>query len=442
MKNIFNFIKTAPDAPPITDQKEIRSSYRYWRVRILSTITIGYIGFYFVRKSLSMAMPEIEKEFGFKKADLGLMLTLIGLTYGLSKFVNGMAGDRSNPRYFMAIGLIASAVINVFFGFSSSLLAFAIFWLLNGWFQGMGWAPCSRSLVQWFSAEERGVKFSICNCAVVLGSFSVLFLNGYLIEHYHWSTCFFVPAAIAAGISVFILISLRDRPQSLGLPPVEQYTCVQPDIGDTEGRQGEPYLHILNQYVFKNPMMWVLCMGNFFVYVIRYSILDWGPTLLQQSKSLEPFDSGWVVGLNEIAGMGGMLLGGILMDKWFRGYGGKTCAIYMVFCTLAIVAFWQLPVEGALQNGLLLWPIGFFVYGPQCLVAVVAANMVPKNAAAAAVGLTGFFGYLSTSLSGWGLGKILDTFGWNGCYLMLLISGILGILMFLLLWNVKPLHAD
>lgn len=441
MKNkLFNFIKVSPNAPPITDQEEINSSYRYWRTRILSTITIGYIAFYFVRKSLAVAMPEIEKEFGIPKSQLGLILTVFGITYGVSKFINGFAGDRTNPRYFMSVGLICSAIINVFFGMSNGIVAFGIFWILNGWFQGMGWAPCSRSLVQWFSAEERGVKFSICNCAVSIGAALVMFLNGYLVVRYGWRSCFFVPAGIATVIALFILIRLRDRPQSLGLPSVEQYAGTEADMGDTQDGKNVPYKYIVKEYIFNNPMMWILCLGNFFVYVIRYSIFDWGTTFLKEHKGLDLSDAAWVVGGYEIAGIAGMLIGGLAMDKVFRGYGGRTCTIYMGLCTLCVLAFWKLPVEGVLANGLMLCVIGFFIYGPQCLVAVVAANMVPKNAAAAAIGFTGLFGYLSTSLSGWGLGKIVQEYGWNGGFLMLVISGTIGTFLFVVLWNTKPLH--
>lgn len=40
----------------------------------------------------------------------------------------------------------------------------------------------------------------------------------------------------------------------------------------------------------------------------------------------------------------------------------------------------------------------FFVYGPQLLIAVAAADFATKAAAASAVGLTGLFGYLGASV--------------------------------------------
>jgi len=308
--SLFSFLNVAPDVPRITDPMETRKSYRYWRLRVMYAMLFGYMGFYFVRKSLAVAMPVIEHEFNIPKAHLGLILTAFGVTYGISKFINGFAGDRINPRYFMALGLICSAIINVFFGLSSGVIAFGIFWILNGWFQGMGWAPCSKTLVNWYAAKERGVRFSITNSAVSIGASGVVFLNGFLIVRYGWRSCFFVPAGIAILGALFILNRLRDKPQSLGLPPVEEYLGEEADIGDSEKGKQISYKEIVIKYIFKNPSMWIVCLANLFVYVIRYSVLDWGTTFLIESKGTDITQAAGIVGGYELAGLAGMLIGG------------------------------------------------------------------------------------------------------------------------------------
>jgi OPA family glycerol-3-phosphate transporter-like MFS transporter/OPA family sugar phosphate sensor protein UhpC-like MFS transporter len=63
--------------------------YEYWRWRILLGTMIGYIFFYFVRKSITMAMPGLE-DIGITKTTLGLFLTIHGVLYGFSRFVNGV----------------------------------------------------------------------------------------------------------------------------------------------------------------------------------------------------------------------------------------------------------------------------------------------------------------------------------------------------------------
>jgi OPA family glycerol-3-phosphate transporter-like MFS transporter/OPA family sugar phosphate sensor protein UhpC-like MFS transporter len=85
----------------------------------------------------------------------------------------------------------------------------------------------------------------------------------------------------------------------------------------------------------------------------------------------------------------------------------------------------------------MLGAIGFFVYGPQCLLAVTAANLATKRAAGTAVGLTSIFGYASTVLSGWGLGALVQRYGWDAAFQMLLMATIAGSLLFIAAWPAK-----
>ena len=109
----------------MTDQQVKR--FKYWEFRTIAMCIFGYALFYFVRKNLSIAMPYLNEEMGISKSDLGLFLTLHGVIYGLSKFVNGIWGDRSDARRFLVTGLVFCAICNLLFGFSSSVLALGIF---------------------------------------------------------------------------------------------------------------------------------------------------------------------------------------------------------------------------------------------------------------------------------------------------------------------------
>jgi OPA family glycerol-3-phosphate transporter-like MFS transporter/OPA family sugar phosphate sensor protein UhpC-like MFS transporter len=69
--------------------------------------------------------------------------------------------------------------------------------------------------------------------------------------------------------------------------------------------------------------------------------------------------------------------------------------------------------------------------------AVTAANLATKRAAGTAVGLTSIFGYASTVLSGWGLGRLVEDHGWDAAFRVLLIATILGTLLFAAAWPAK-----
>jgi OPA family glycerol-3-phosphate transporter-like MFS transporter/OPA family sugar phosphate sensor protein UhpC-like MFS transporter len=161
-KRLLGIFQPAPPVPvTLTDPAEIAAKYRRWQMRVLIFSIFGYAMFYFVRKNLGVAMPFMGKDLGITKEALGLFLTLHGVIYGVSKFANGFLADRANACVFMSTALLASALLNVWFGLSSTVVAFGLIWMLNGWFQGMGFPPCARLLANWFPPKQLATKFSI-----------------------------------------------------------------------------------------------------------------------------------------------------------------------------------------------------------------------------------------------------------------------------------------
>lgn len=429
LNGLLAFFAPAPPAPIIeTDPHAVKSEYRYWQRRILIATIIGYATFYFVRKNLSVAMPEMGKDLGITKGDLGLFLTLHGVVYGISKFANGLLGDRSNARTFMVTGLVLSAIINIFFGLSSAVFAFGFLWLINGWVQGMGFPPCARLMTHWFPPKQLATNFSIWNTSHSIGASLVVILCGYLAV-YSWRLCFFVPAALALVCSFYLLKALADTPPSVGLPEVEGTAQPKADASAFSAA-------LLNK-VLSNKYIWFIGLANFFVYTVRYAVLDWGPTLLTEMKHVKLQHASWMVAAFEISGILGMLFSGWLTDRVFGGRGPRVCVIYMGLAAISVLLFWKLPPDSFWLSAGLLCLSGFFIYGPQALVGIIAANLATKRLAATSIGFTGVFGYASTLLSGWGLGTLVDHYGWNAGLSGLSIAAVAGTLLFACAWPAK-----
>jgi sugar phosphate permease len=447
-------LKAQPDtAPAALGPADVDRQYRYWRWRILSASLVGYAIFYFVRTNISVALPTMGKDLGYTKAQLGIVLTVGGVVYGVSKFVNGFLGDRANPRYFMAIGLLLCAAMNVLFGLSSALVFLAGFWFLNNWAQGMGFPPCARNMGYWFSPRERGTTFGIWHTGHTAGAALVAVLTGYIIKHTgDWRLCFYVPAGIAVAGAIMLLVRLRDTPGSLGLPPVEAWqdrsrpgfavlqsaadhaAAPTPALPVEDDRR--TYMQVVVENIFLNPFMWIISLANLLVYTLRYATLHWGPTYLQEMKGMSTVASAWLHSGNEIAGLVSALLGGIAADRLFGGRAGRVCVIAMAAMTVAVYLFWITPPSRPGLLAPLYIVMGFMVYIPQMLIAAMAMNLGTKRAAAAAVGLTGIFGYLSSIVSGWGLGSIVDRSGWDGAFGVMLGCAVATMALMALTWNV------
>jgi OPA family glycerol-3-phosphate transporter-like MFS transporter/OPA family sugar phosphate sensor protein UhpC-like MFS transporter len=411
-------------------------THAWYRPRILFWSILGYAIFYFVRKNLPVAMPAMEEQLHIGKPQLGLFLTLHGLLYGVSKFANGIVGDRTNARWFMAIGLIGSALLNIGFGLSNTVLALGLFWMANGWVQGMGFPPCARLLTHWFTPKELATKMAVWNMSHGIGTAAVLILCGFIVDLFNnWRLCFFVPAAIAIATAGLLMIYLRDTPTSVGLAELA-HDSKDSDAAAAAQVEYKPSMReILVNHVFTNRHIWIFALANFFVYTIRYAVLDWAPTMLKQTKGVTLANASWMTAGFEIAGVVGALCAGWLTDRLFGGRPARMCVIFMLLCAFAILGFWRVPPGHLMASTLMLAASGFFIYGPQALVGIAVANLATKRAAATAVGFSGMFGYASTILSGWGLGTLIEHYSWNHGFVALLIAAAAGTLLFVLNWG-------
>ncbi len=71
---------------------------------------------------------------------------------------------------------------------------------------------------------------------------------------------------------------------------------------------------------------------------------------------------------------------------------------------------------------------GFFIYGPQALIGVIASNHATKKAASTANGVVGMVSYVSVVVSGWAFGFISDHFGWRWVFITMIAMAVLGFL--------------
>lgn len=432
--------------------------FTYWQYRTILGTMMGYTLFYFLRKNFSLAMPGMEAELGITKTSLGMFLSLHGLVYGLSKFVNGYWGDRSNSRRYLTAGLALCLMVNIGCGFgpvfaalfagtgsgpdftAALIVVMGTLWVLNGLFQGSGFPPCARLLTHWIPPSELAMKMSIWNTSHSIGAGLIVVLCGYIMAYGGegaWRFCFWAPALIAGVGLLALWVVLRDTPSSVGLP----------EIPGTElkGARGNTPVdrQFLFDRVFYNPQIWLIGFANFTINLVRFAVLDWGPTLLKESKGLTLDHAGWLVAAFEIAGVAGMLAAGWITDRYMKGRAPRTCVFCMMGAASFMLVFSLLPPTAPFWLILaMLIGAGFCIYGPQALTGVTAANISTKKLAGTSIGFTSLFSYASVLVSGVGLGALADNYGWNSAYIVVISVAIAGTLIFMLLWHAKANAYD
>ncbi len=554
---------------------QTQKRFKIWQWRTIIATMIGYALFYFVRKNFSFAMPGLSAEYGISNTSFGLVMTIVGLVYGFSRYFNGILADRMNARYHMSIGLALCALASIAFGFIPHLLgieigkaphslivAFATLLVLNNIFQGSGFPPCARLLSHWIPPKELATKQSIWNTSHSIGASILAILCGFIManmgtdlshsqqdvdkitnnyvttlfkddvkksnddvkkvvkvlkpEHLEnggyavdvvcvlksnpnqkdtitynfskdnfvavkalvdkaekdgkeissseiakqcnidkaqakatqaivtrtehtgaWQWAFWLPALIALVGAVGLFALLRDTPKSVGLPELESSkTSLDKEDNDPVARRS-----YVKKMVYNNPIIWALAIANFFVYVVRFSVLDWGPKFLTEACSMSFEEAAVAVGAFEIMAIVGTLVAGWFTDKFFAGRAHRTCLWCMVGAGLSMAGFYLLYLNHEAVPGWTLIAVlamaGFFIYGPQALVGVAATNQATKKAAGTANGLVGIFGYLSTAVSGIGIGWLADNFGWNYVFISVIAMAVIGILIFMAIWGAK-----
>ncbi len=428
---MISFLKPSPAAPPLPPEK-IDPEYRRQRRRVFAGIFIGYAAFYLVRKNFALAIPDIIRDHPhYSKAALGSAMTGLSIAYGVSKFLMGSVSDRSNARWFMTLGLLLTSAVTFIFGtvpaVYGSLSLMILLQTLNGWFNGMGWPPCGKTIVHWFSPKERGVTVATWNVAHNVGGALVanLALLGVILFH-DWGAKFYFNAVVAAGCAGIVALLLRDTPQSCGLPPIERYKNDYPADYSEGHERTFGFREILVEHVLTNRLLWAIAVANAFAYFVRYGVVDWIPTYLQTEKGFSFQQSSFAWAAFEYSAIPGTLLCGWVSDKVFQGRRAPATILFMSLTLVALVVY-GLNRHGPLWLDIAsLIAIGFFVYGPIMIIGLQALDLVPKKAAGTAAGFTGFFGYVfGSAIAGTGVGWIADHWGWTGVFATMIVCCLL-----------------
>ena len=220
----FQFLRPPPDAPRLQDEAVVDKTFRRRRLVTIFALIFGYGMAYTCRLGFGIVKePLLELEI-FTATELGSIGAAFLWGYGFGKLFNGFIADKVNVRIFIPIGLAVSGVLNILMGSQTIVEIAVIIWALNGWFQGF-LAPANVvSMTQWFSWKERGTVYGFWSASHSIGEGLTFIGTATLVGMTMWRFAFWAPGIALIGVAVCLFIVLRDRPTSLGLPTVEEWT--------------------------------------------------------------------------------------------------------------------------------------------------------------------------------------------------------------------------
>ena len=419
--------------------------YEHWRRRIFGLTWLSYVGLYLTRKAFPVVKNELKKPevLGLTNAHLAWMDAANSAAYALGQFVWGPLGDRAGTRAVILVGMLGSVCAALFMGWTSSVVVLAVLLAFQGWFQASGWAPLSKNMSEFFSAEERGSVMGFWCTNYAFGGFIGSAIAGAVAQAWGWRWAFFVPAALLLGIWILFYLFQKDTPEDAGLPPIEVYHGLarEPKHPGRHAKPGESWGVV--REVLRNRMVWLLAGVYVLIKPTRYLVLFWSPVFIHEQLGTGTAASGILGSVFEIAGPLGALAGGLLSDRVFGARRMPASILALFLLGAFMMVFRHLPATPlAVGSGLFL--IGFLIYIPDSLVSGTAAiDFGTKRGASTASGLVNGCGSLGqivgVSMPGWiskVTGNTADIWGpiFTSLGVALLVAGVL----LLPQWNRRP----
>jgi len=417
-----------------------------WRWRILLASYLGYGGYYLTRKTFTICKTTIAKDLHWELGDTAHIWTAYLVAYMLGMFINSFIGRRWGPRVLLLGGLGLSLACNVVFGFANSFPTFLAFMFFNGLVQSSGWPGSVGAVSHWLRPTERGTIMGFWSTNYLFGNMLVKSLGGYLLGSYGWRWSFWGCTLLSFGVWWLLFLWQRNRPEDVGLEPIVAETA--PEGRAVQASQADRVT--LRQYaqLAMNPIILAMGASYFCVKFLRYALDSWLPAFLN-IQGLDVAHASYYSQVFDFAGLGGVLLAGWALDRWFRGNWAAVCACMAVGVIAgygAVIKFGGSPIAVAFWFGL----VGFMLYGPDTLLCGAASVQVAgeKNAVAVA-GLVNGLGSIGSVLQeqviGW-LVRSHDSAALregmrNTNLLALSVSILMTVLLGLIAWHLHTLEG-
>lgn len=429
----------------------MEQTFNYWKKRTFFTLWITYGSFYLCRVNMSIALPDIMKEFGYSRTAVGMIGSAFFATYAIGQFINGQLGDKFGARKFITLGIIASAILNIIFGFTAALPAMVIIWGLNGYFQSMGWAPIIKTLANWFPYKERGRISGLYGSSYQVGNILSWLLAGYLCFHYGWRYAFWVPGLLFLLCTIQFYAKCRNSPEDIGLPSIEEYERRQElfsqgkkeaSVEETEIKfEGDKHLGF--RFTFKqtigNPMIWYVGLAYLSLGFIAFGFLYWIPVYMSEVQGINISKVASKVIVFPLAGSLGALTAGWVSDRFFKSRRAPIIVLMSLLAGIFVLFYLKISVENPLLSLICLSIIGFMTFGAHHTMATsVAMDYGTRKAAASVAGFIDSLGYLGAIIVGVGIGWLVDNYGWSSAFYFWAIGAFVACILILRLWRYVP----
>ncbi len=366
-----------------------------------------YFFSYFHRIAPAVVAGDLMRAFSISAASLGNLSAIYPYVFAFMALPAGGFADTLGPRWTLGLGSATMGIGAILFGLAPQ---FSIAWLgrlLVGLGASVILIASLRLSAEWFRPQEFA---TISGWSLTVGNVGALVASSPLalvVEMLGWRQSFVAIGTLTLFLAVAAVLFVRDRPEAMGLVPVNPGPAAgaMPSLGETV--RGIPG-------IFSNPRSWPPVLATAGIYSSLIAFLGlWGVPYLTQVYGLGRVEASTYTSLLAIGIVVGAPLVGWLSDRWLGlrrlPFVAFTAVYAACWALLALPGEMRLPL-GALAPVLLL--MGFASSG-LVLVFVCVREVNDPARVGITIGFCNLPVFLMFALVQWLTGLILDA-RWEG----------------------------
>jgi MFS family permease len=281
---------------------------------------VNYLG----RLAMSIAGPEIARQYRFTEAELGQIFSAFWLGYAVMMWPAGWLADRFGPARTLGICGLLSAFFLSATAWSTALFAFLILRFAFGLASAALYPACGGLSARWFPSDfiatVQGIVIGGSNVGGIVAPWFITFL----MAQRGWPWSFQVTGGLTLGLFIVWFVLLKDRAG--------------------EGRAGTV---AVNPRLLRLPLM-LLALQSFAIGYFYNFVDTWSYYYFKEVRQFTQEQSVLFTTLLQIFGAIMMPLGGWLSDVLAPSFGRKNPALLSLATAGALTGASALATEPAL----------------------------------------------------------------------------------------------